>query len=639
MKTKLSSLQIALATAVLVTSNITFAVPISNSNEITSFAATNTDLGSIATGALPGAITTVISNVNGYLAVEQGINATAIATVATDQTNVNNQNTTIANQTTLINNLIAANPLDPTIPAQQAVLAGMQAALIPLNTTLSTDQAAKTNSVIKIALYQSAINGPVTTAQAAAAAAAQTFTNAQLQFAAGANKASANYAVTGTPGLQGVADAINGVSAGNQAPVTLALTTADATFSGIGAAAATVTDIQNLVNAINTNLPLLPAISTAQQTQALQDVLNGSYERAAINTLATTGIPGVVSVQPNGIHIGPNSLVTSQSGDIAGVGGQQNLFATDVNNAAIDLHINSGSNLVVETNATVLGSTTTNGIVNTGDISTGTLHTTGLATLNSASVTNGLTVGGATNLNGGLTVTGGNTSLTTLSTSGLATLNSASVTNNLAVGGNATVTGTTTLTGALTANGGATVNGNTRLNGNLAVTGSSVFASRPTVSVATAAAPAVTVVAGTAPGSVAVNGAAAVAAVTAITGTNVALVSDVSTEATSRAVADNQLQTNINAETTRALSAEQGLRNSIDRNTRGIAMVAALQTPVVSAGKTQAVNFGVATFDGQTGLAGGYAYRINQSLQVNISASSTSDFKESVVRGGVNYEW
>ncbi len=598
MKTKLSSLQIALATAVLVTSNITFAVPISNSNEITSFAATNTDLGSIATGALPGAITTVISNVNGYLAVEQGINATAIATVATDQTNVNNQNTTIANQTTLINNLIAANPLDPTIPAQQAVLAGMQAALIPLNTTLSTDQAAKTNSVIKIALYQSAINGPVTTAQAAAAAAAQTFTNAQLQFAAGANKASANYAVTGTPGLQGVADAINGVSAGNQAPVTLALTTADATFSGIGAAAATVTDIQNLVNAINTNLPLLPAISTAQQTQALQDVLNGSYERAAINTLATTGIPGVVSVQPNGIHIGPNSLVTSQSGDIAGVGGQQNLFATDVNNAAIDLHINSGSNLVVETNATVLGSTTTNGIVNTGDISTGTLHTTGLATLNSASVT-----------------------------------------NNLAVGGNATVTGTTTLTGALTANGGATVNGNTRLNGNLAVTGSSVFASRPTVSVATAAAPAVTVVAGTAPGSVAVNGAAAVAAVTAITGTNVALVSDVSTEATSRAVADNQLQTNINAETTRALSAEQGLRNSIDRNTRGIAMVAALQTPVVSAGKTQAVNFGVATFDGQTGLAGGYAYRINQSLQVNISASSTSDFKESVVRGGVNYEW
>ena len=48
----------------------------------------------------------------------------------------------------------------------------------------------------------------------------------------------------------------------------------------------------------------------------------------------------------------------------------------------------------------VTGATTTAGITNTGNVGTGTLSTTGAATLNSAGVTNNLTVGGVTQLNG-----------------------------------------------------------------------------------------------------------------------------------------------------------------------------------------------------------------------------------------------
>ena len=65
-----------------------------------------------------------------------------------------------------------------------------------------------------------------------------------------------------------------------------------------------------------------------------------------------------------------------------------------------------GGNLNVTNNATVggtlgvTGATTTAGITNTGNVGTGTLSTTGAATLNSAGVTNNLTVGGVTQLNG-----------------------------------------------------------------------------------------------------------------------------------------------------------------------------------------------------------------------------------------------
>ncbi len=88
-----------------------------------------------------------------------------------------------------------------------------------------------------------------------------------------------------------------------------------------------------------------------------------------------------------------------------------------------------------------------------------TLSTTGLATLNSASVTNDLSVGGGATVGGALNVTGlstlsGGVQTTTLSTTGLATLNSASVTNDLSVGGGATVGGALSVTGLSTLSGG-----------------------------------------------------------------------------------------------------------------------------------------------------------------------------------------
>jgi len=88
-----------------------------------------------------------------------------------------------------------------------------------------------------------------------------------------------------------------------------------------------------------------------------------------------------------------------------------------------------------------------------------TLSTTGLAALNSASVTNDLSVGGGATVGGALNVTGlstlsGGVQTTTLITTGLATLNSASVTNDLSVGGGATVGGALSVTGLSTLSGG-----------------------------------------------------------------------------------------------------------------------------------------------------------------------------------------
>jgi hypothetical protein len=81
-------------------------------------------------------------------------------------------------------------------------------------------------------------------------------------------------------------------------------------------------------------------------------------------------------------------------------------------------------------------------------VSSITAATGNLTTLNSTTINNT----GNASIGGTLGVTG-NTNLSTLSTSGLATLNSANVTNNLSVGG------TSSLSGKLTANNGATING------------------------------------------------------------------------------------------------------------------------------------------------------------------------------------
>jgi hypothetical protein len=80
-------------------------------------------------------------------------------------------------------------------------------------------------------------------------------------------------------------------------------------------------------------------------------------------------------------------------------------------------------------------------------------------------------------------------------------------------------------------------------------------------------------------------------------------------------------------------------REDIDRNARGIAMVAALQHTTVLPGMTQALDLSAAHFEGETGLAINYSRRINDNVQINFGAASTSDFDESVVKAGIGWQW
>ncbi len=80
-------------------------------------------------------------------------------------------------------------------------------------------------------------------------------------------------------------------------------------------------------------------------------------------------------------------------------------------------------------------------------------------------------------------------------------------------------------------------------------------------------------------------------------------------------------------------------RKMIDTNTRGIAMVAALTHTTILPGMKNALDISAAYFEGETGVAISYSRRINENTQINFAAASTTDFKESVVRGGIGWQW
>jgi len=77
----------------------------------------------------------------------------------------------------------------------------------------------------------------------------------------------------------------------------------------------------------------------------------------------------------------------------------------------------------------------------------------------------------------------------------------------------------------------------------------------------------------------------------------------------------------------------------IETNTRGIAMVAALQHTTVLPGMTNAFDLSAAHFEGETGMALNYARRINDNVQINFGAASTTDFDESVIKAGIGVQW
>ena len=86
-------------------------------------------------------------------------------------------------------------------------------------------------------------------------------------------------------------------------------------------------------------------------------------------------------------------------------------------------------------------------------------------------------------------------------------------------------------------------------------------------------------------------------------------------------------------------AADRNLRNDIDTNTRGIAMVAAMTNTTIRDGMTQGVDFNISQFEGETGFAFGYAHKINENMQLHGAAASTTDFDESVGRLGVSFQW
>jgi len=80
-------------------------------------------------------------------------------------------------------------------------------------------------------------------------------------------------------------------------------------------------------------------------------------------------------------------------------------------------------------------------------------------------------------------------------------------------------------------------------------------------------------------------------------------------------------------------------KEDIETNTRGIAMVAALQHTTVLPGMTNAFDLSAAHFEGETGMALNYARRINDNVQINFGAASTTDFEESVIKAGIGVQW
>jgi len=80
-------------------------------------------------------------------------------------------------------------------------------------------------------------------------------------------------------------------------------------------------------------------------------------------------------------------------------------------------------------------------------------------------------------------------------------------------------------------------------------------------------------------------------------------------------------------------------KKDIEQNTRGIAMVAALQHTTVLPGMNNAFDLSAAHFEGETGLALNYARRINENVQINFGAASTTDFDESVIKAGIGVQW
>ena len=535
-------------------------------------------LDALSIGDLPTDIATVVTNLEGYLAFEEG-NKTLLensvtaaeGTVTTAENTLSGLQTDAANKQTEIQNLILGDPLDPQIAIEQANLAVIQANIITANATVATAEANVAtaeanvaNSETKIALYNSALapTGPVVTAQDAAAAAADDINQAVLDYTTPNSSAG---------GLEGVIAEIENVAAGDQAAVTTAITNADTAFQLIGAENASVADIQALVGAIDTNLPNLPPISAADQTTAVQTVTDGAYERVAIadnagdiatNTGDIATLNGDDTVDGSvDSKVAANSTADQDYADaqdaLNSTADQAYADAQDALNSTADQdytdqEVTALENGAVATNTADIN--TLNETVFSADLEDGEVGIAGTITKKA---------------NGEIHI--GENSLITAE-----------------VGGEQLLYATDALGDAIDIN--VTNGSNLLINGDSVAT--QLYADQ------------------------------AEADANAYTDAREAAITS------AYQAADANLQSQISKN-----------REDIDANTRGIAMVAALQHTTVLPGMTHALDISGAHFEGETGMALNYARRINENVQINFGAASTTDFDESVIKAGVGIQW
>ena len=82
-----------------------------------------------------------------------------------------------------------------------------------------------------------------------------------------------------------------------------------------------------------------------------------------------------------------------------------------------------------------------------------------------------------------------------------------------------------------------------------------------------------------------------------------------------------------------------GAEENIQQLQRGVAMVAALQTPVIEYGSNNAMKFSMANYGSENGFSFGYARRLFKGFSADVEAATTSQFEEAVIRGGINFSW
>ena len=450
-----------------------------------------TDLGNLAIGDIPTDISNVVTDIAAYRAVEDGIKTNLDTAISTSNNNIGITQAAIDDaqdladvaQQAIITALIGDPLADVT--ALEAVKAGHDIDVANGNTLiasqqtqLSAEEVLLAESEVKIALYDSALNpnidpangpvGPIAFAQDAAAQAAVDIAQAVVDYT-GVNSSAA--------GLEGIIAEIDNVTAGDQTNVTDAIVIANTDFGAIGAANASVQEIQALVGVINTQLPLLPAISQADKDVAIQQVTDGAYERVAIADNAAQNTATQADVAQN-----------EQDSDDADAA----LAAADATNAAAS----AAADALIQ----------------------------------------------------------------------------ADVNLNEQDSDDADAAITAAYTAADAANAAADALTATAIRDEFAIADAGI------------------------------------------------------TAAFTAADANLQSQVDIN-------------RADIDRNARGIAMVAALQHTTVLPGMTHALDLSAARFEGETGLALNYARRINENVQINFGAAATSDFDESVIKAGIGVQW